>query len=115
MKQTKGNTQSGMATICFTGKMPEQRSYYEKLALQHGYQATDSVTKTLSVLVAADPSENGSKLNNARKHNVKIMSLEEWLNSLKNSPLPVLNKATEEPEKTAVQVHDGPEQLTLGF
>ncbi len=115
MKQTKGNTQSGMATICFTGKMPEQRSYYEKLALQHGYQATDSVTKTLSVLVAADPSENGSKLNNARKHNVKIMSLEEWLDSLKNSPLPVLNKATEEPEKTAVQVHDGPEQLTLGF
>ena len=69
----------GRLTVCFTGKMPEKRSYYEKLAGTKGYAAADSVTKELSLLVAADVNDSSSKLVKARKLGVKIMSLEEFL------------------------------------
>jgi DNA ligase (NAD+) len=66
-------------TICFTGKMPEKRSYYEKLARERGFRAVDSVTAALTLLVAADINENSTKLRNARKHGVQIMPLAEFL------------------------------------
>lgn len=82
---TKGGIKkSPLATICFTGKMPEKRDYYENLAKQHGYEAVDSVTKELSVLVAADTGESGNKLTKAQNFGIKILSLEEWLESLKD-------------------------------
>ena len=75
--------QSGAGTtVCFTGKMPEKRSYYERLAAENKMIAVDSVTKELSLLVAADPSASGGKLDKARKFNVKIISLDEFLASV---------------------------------
>ena len=65
--------------VCFTGKMPEKRSYYEKLAREHGYEPAGSVTAGLSLLVADDVNENSSKLKNARNLGVKIISLDEFL------------------------------------
>ena len=66
-------------TVCFTGKMPEKRSFYEKLAAERGYRPVDAVGSTLSLLVAADVNGDGSKLRNARKFGVKVVSLEEFL------------------------------------
>ena len=74
-KEEKGNKPS----VCFTGKMPEKRSFYEALARERGYDTADSVTGNLSLLVAADPAENSSKLVKARKLGVKILALEEFL------------------------------------
>ena len=68
--------------FCFTGKMPEKRSYYERLAAENKMIAVDSVTKELSLLVAADPYASGGKLDKARKFNVKIISLDEFLASV---------------------------------
>lgn len=70
---------SGLPTICFTGKMPEKRSFYEKLASARGYTPVDSVTSSLALLVAADVSDNSSKLRNARKNGIDIISLDEFL------------------------------------
>ena len=110
-------------TICFTGKMQEKRSYYEQLAVQHGYQATDAVTKELSLLIAADPSENGGKLDKARKSNIRIMELNEWLTSLNNSsPAPegepvddLFGKETEQPNAQSNEQPPEPVQGLLGF
>lgn len=77
--QTKGQTAFGLPTICFTGKMPEKRSYYEELAKSKGFQPVDSVTKDLTLLVANDASETGGKLDKARKLNIKIEELSEWM------------------------------------
>ena len=68
-----------LPTICFTGKMPEKRSFYEKLARERNLRPVDSVTSSLSILVAADISGNSSKLVSARKHGVKILSLEDFI------------------------------------
>jgi len=68
--------------ICFTGKMPEKRSFYEKLATDAGYEPVDAVTKDLALLVAADPAATGGKLAAAGKFGVKVVSLDEFLKSL---------------------------------
>ncbi len=65
--------------ICFTGKMPEKRSFYEKLASARGYTPMDSVTAKLKLLVAADVNDSSSKLKNARKLGVPVVSLDEFL------------------------------------
>ncbi len=68
-----------LPTVCFTGKMPEKRSYYEDLAKQKGFQPVDSVSKELSLLVANDITAGSSKLAKAAKLGVKIMALAEFL------------------------------------
>jgi hypothetical protein len=75
--------------------MPEQRSYYEDLATQRGFEPVDSVTQELSLLVAADVTASGGKLDKARKANIKIISLDDWLNSADAAP------ATHEPPPAA--------------
>ncbi len=77
-----------LPTICFTGKMPEKRSFYEKLARERNLRPVDSVNSSLSILVAADISGSSSKLNAARKHGVKILSLDEFLNRSPENPAP---------------------------
>lgn len=79
-------------TVCFTGKMPEKRSYYEKLATAHGYRSADDVTSSLSLLVAADPAETSGKLKKAARLGVKVVSLDEFLSMLS----PVSAPAAEE-------------------
>ena len=76
----EGKAAAQTRTVCFTGKMPEKRSYYERLAADRGYLAVDSVTKDLSVLVAADPAASGGKLDKARKFGIEIISLDAFLN-----------------------------------
>lgn len=82
MRTTKNSADAPRPTICFTGKMPEKRSYYEKLAAENGYEAVDSVTAALSLLVAADGESNSTKAQKAAKLGVKVLPLTEWLGSL---------------------------------
>ena len=77
-----GKRTSAEKTVCFTGKMPEKRSFYEKLAASHGYLPVDDVSKELDLLVAADPSASGGKLDKAAKYGVKTVDLETFLTSL---------------------------------
>ena len=86
VKQTKGSTEAVKPTICFTGKMPEKRSFYEKIASKHGYEPVSTVSKELKVLVALNPEASGGKLNKARKAGVEIIGLEAWLNQVEDQP-----------------------------
>ncbi|MBO5763542.1 MAG: hypothetical protein J6R85_06680, partial [Lentisphaeria bacterium] len=69
----------GLPKVCFTGKMPEKRSFYADCAAQHQLQAVDTVTADLTLLVAADPAEQSTKLERARKLGVEIIAVEEFL------------------------------------
>ena len=100
-----GKRTSAEKTVCFTGKMPEKRSYYENLAREHGYEAADSVTASLSLLVTAEADSTSSKAVKAAKLGVKVMTLADWLKSLQEGP--------QEAEKEKKPEQDG--QLLLGF
>ena len=87
MLQTKGaknNNNTTRKTICFTGKMPEKRKFYEDIAEKHNFTPTSTVNKDLDILIALDITKNSSKLVKARRNNTIILSLDEWLNSLGN-------------------------------
>lgn len=83
--ETHGLGASARPTICFTGKMPEKRSFYEDLARKAGFEPADSVNSSLSLLVCMDPAENSSKLQKARKNNIPVQQLDDWLASLKTA------------------------------
>ena len=72
----------GGKTICFTGRMPEKRSFYENLACDAGYEPVGDAGATLFLLVADDPGGNSSKLRNARKYGTRIISLDEFLTEI---------------------------------
>ena len=76
---TDTETDDSLPTVCFTGKMPEKRSFYENLARERNMIPVDSVNSSLSLLVAADISGSSSKINAAKKHNIRIVSLQDFL------------------------------------
>ena len=82
VRVTKNTLDTPRPTICFTGKMPEKRSYYESLAAENGYEAVDSVTASLSLLVAADGESDSTKARKAAKLGVKVLALTQWLATL---------------------------------
>ena len=89
-------------TICFTGKMPEKRNYYEKLAEEKSFTPVDKITKDLTLLVAVDPNGSSSKIKKAKKADIKVISLEEWLsNNVNNDKKDIITE----------EVHDSHEQL----
>jgi DNA ligase (NAD+) len=96
---TKGGVKISAPTICFTGKMPEQRSFYENLARKSGYEPLDAVTKELSLLVVAELSSASSKLDKAKSYGVKIQALEDWLKTTQtNSAKPEHKKSSDTPD-----------------
>lgn len=83
VSDTKGAVSAAdTKTICFTGEMPEKRSYYSNLAAKHDYKAVDSVTKDLSILVAADLSSSSSKIKKANSLGIRTISLDDWLREI---------------------------------
>ena len=79
LQRTQAQAGDDLPTVCFTGKMPEKRSFYEKLAEEKGFRAVDTVSKELSLLVAADLSSGSSKLAKAAKLGIKTVDLATFL------------------------------------
>jgi len=84
--------------ICFTGKMPKPRSFYESCALAAGYLPVDSVNAKLSLLVAADLDSMSGKLKTAAAAGVKVISLAEFMQ--------MVPAAATEAEETAEPTQD---------
>ena len=66
----------------------------------------DAIIQELSLLVAADISASGGKLDKARKANIKIIALDDWLNSAGTAPVPE-PVATSEESSTGIPKQQG--------
>ena len=116
VSKTAQNSSTTRPTICFTGKMPEKRSFYENLAAEHGYEAVDSVSQSLSLLVTADISSNSSKTGKAKKLGIPIVELQDFLRQLSESrtvkepPVPEdkIQKPTVKADESNVKSEDAP-------
>ena len=127
---SKQSGNENLPTVCFTGKMPEKRSFYEDLARSKGFEPVDTVSKELSLLVAADLSGSGSKLTKAAKLGIKVVALAEFL-AMESAVAPVVvvdedlapvpEKAPELPlfsvdtPQEDAEKSGKPEQLSFGF
>ena len=96
-EDASAETEEGL-TVCFTGKMPEKRSFYEARARELGMKPVDSVSSSLGLLVTAGADSNSSKAVKARKAGVKIISLQEFMAMTKTAQPPASVSAAE-PEK----------------
>lgn len=66
-------------TICFTGKMPETRKFYEGIANERGLKPASSVNKDLDILVISEAGWTSGKVKKAEKYGTEIIPLEDWL------------------------------------
>jgi len=64
--------------VCMTGKGPGKRNDLIKIIEGMGYEYAPSVTKDLVILICDDVNGKSSKLDNARKNGIKLMSYEEF-------------------------------------
>lgn len=79
IKVTKGCSNPNLPKICFTGKMPQTRSYYEDLAKKKGYEPVSVVNKDLSLLVTTEIDRKSSKMDKAKKLGIKIITLNQFI------------------------------------
>lgn len=64
--------------VCFTGHGEKPRDAYLRDARERGWRAVDSFQPDIKVMVAADPAGDSSKLKQARKAGVPVVSYAEW-------------------------------------
>ncbi|HPS57903.1 MAG TPA: hypothetical protein PK514_07330 [Spirochaetota bacterium] len=69
---------AGKGKVCMTGSGPGKRNNLIKLIEGMGYEFSPTVTRDLDILICEDPAGKSSKLENARKNNIKLMSYGEF-------------------------------------
>jgi DNA ligase (NAD+) len=73
---TKDNIKQCVGNICFSGSFPNKKDYYRRIAINKGFNVTETVTKELDYLVSNGAST--SKASKARKFGIPILTLEEF-------------------------------------
>jgi DNA ligase (NAD+) len=76
-----GNKPTQIKTICFSGKFPKQKAFYQEIAKDKGLEITNSVTRKLTYLVSAGAST--SKVTKARSYGVQILNVEDFMDKMK--------------------------------
>ena len=76
---------AGAYRFCITGSLSQPKSHFEKLIRGKGHDYTDTFSKEVTHLVAADPNSGSNKLQKARKMNIPIISEQELLTVLDGS------------------------------
>ena len=76
---------AGALRFCITGSLSQPKSHFEKLIRAKGHDYTDTFSKEVTHLVAADPGSGSSKLQKARKMNIPVISEQELLALLDES------------------------------
>jgi len=69
---------SSKGKVCMTGKGPGKRNELIRIIEELGYEFSNTVTKDLEILICEDVNGKSSKLDNARKNGIKLMSYEEF-------------------------------------
>lgn len=74
----KKPTEDIKGSFCVTGKVSMSRNEFQKLGVAHGYEFKSSVTKDLTFLVCNDPNSTSSKIKNAKKNGIKVITEDEF-------------------------------------
>jgi NAD-dependent DNA ligase len=77
--QPKQELKSGACIICITGALSSPKSKYQTLIENSGNGYTDTFSKSITHLVAADKNGNSNKLEKARKYGITIINEDDLL------------------------------------
>jgi DNA ligase (NAD+) len=59
--------------FCITGKMSRPKEYFYSMLEAKGQVTTDTFSKTINYLIAADPNSGSSKMEKAKKYGIKVI------------------------------------------
>lgn len=75
----KATAKAGALRFCITGSLSQPKSHFEKIIRANGHDYTDTFSKEVTHLVAADPDSGSNKLQKARKMNIPVISEQDLL------------------------------------
>jgi len=78
LELTDSITKDFKGKVCMTGKGPGNRNDLIDKLTNMGYEYSPGVTKDLTILICDDVNGKSSKLDNAKKNGIKLMSYEEF-------------------------------------
>ncbi|MGJ7442956.1 exonuclease domain-containing protein [Aquipuribacter sp. MA13-6] len=64
--------------VVFTGSMPEPREQWFARAAEHGFEPRSTVTKDVTLVVAADPASLSGKAKKARGYGIPVVGIDEF-------------------------------------
>jgi DNA ligase (NAD+) len=73
----KAQLKPGAFLVCITGALSKPKSFFQAMVENAGHGYTDTFSKTVTHLVAADPDSGSSKLEKAKKAGTKVISEDE--------------------------------------
>jgi len=73
----KAQLKPGAFLICITGALSKPKSFFQTMVENAGHGYTDTFSKSVTHLVAADPDSGSSKLEKAKKAGTKVISEDE--------------------------------------
>jgi len=107
--QPKAQLKAGAFLICITGALSKPKSVFQKMIEDAGHGYTDTFSKTVTHLVAADPDSGSSKLEKAKKAGTKVIGeadLIKLVGGSQNLVTTILNSNT--PAKNPATNYDNP-------
>ncbi len=81
----EAKAKGGALRFCITGSLSQPKSHFEGLIRDKGHDYTDTFSKEVTHLVAADPDSGSNKLQKARKMNIPVISEQDLLAMLDRS------------------------------
>lgn len=112
--QTSSRIPKG-TTICFTGSMKYPRQKCIDIATAAGLINMDRVTKSLDILVVADPDSQSSKATAAKKYGLRILAATAFFDLIGDPIIPDPEDSEDEEGSISFKTDDNPREFLISI
>jgi DNA polymerase-3 subunit epsilon len=112
--QTSSRIPEG-TTVCFTGSMKYPRQKCIDIATAAGLVNMDRVTKSLDILVVADPDSQSSKATAAKKYGLRILAATAFFDLIGDPVIPDPGDFVDEEDSFSYETDDNPREILISI
>jgi DNA polymerase III subunit epsilon len=112
--QTSSRIPKG-TTVCFTGSMKYPRQKCIDIATAAGLINMDRVTKSLDILVVADPDSQSSKATAAKKYGLRILAATAFFDLIGDPIIPDPEDSEDEEDSISLETDDNPREFLISI
>lgn len=102
-------------TVCFTGSMKYPRQKCIDIATAAGLVNMDRVTKSLDILVIADPDSQSSKAIAAKKYGLRILAATAFFDLIGDPVIPTPVDSEDEEDSISFEADDNPREILIAI
>lgn len=112
--QTSSRIPKG-TTVCFTGSMKYPRQKCIDIATAAGLVNMDRVTKSLDILVVADPDSQSNKAVAAKKYGLRILAASAFFDLIGDPAIPNPDDSEDEEDSISFEADDNPREILISI